>query len=53
VLPALGHLAALRRSEDDVQNFADRLLRDGHGPSTIQSTLDPLRAIFRYLEARG
>lgn len=31
----------------DVQDFADRLLADGLDPSTIQNTLDPLRAIYR------
>jgi integrase len=48
VLPALGHLRLSDLRRVDVQDFADRLLRDGHGASTIQNTLDPLRAIFRY-----
>jgi integrase len=48
VLPALGHLRLSEVRRIDVQDFADRLLRDGHGASTIQNTLDPLRAIFRY-----
>lgn len=48
VLPALGEhrLSDVRRL--DVQDLVDRMLRDGHSASTINNTLDPLRAIFRY-----
>jgi integrase len=47
VLPALGHvrLSELRRA--DLQDLADRLLADGLDPSTVNNTLDPLRAIYR------
>jgi integrase len=47
VLPALGHkrLSDVRRA--DVQELADRLTAEGLGASTVQNTLDPLRAIYR------
>lgn len=53
VVPALGgvRLAELRRAE--LQAFVDRLLVDGHDPSTIRNTLLPVRAIFRRALARG
>lgn len=53
VLPELGgtRLADIRRA--DLQGFIDRLLADGHGPSTIRNTLLPVRAIFRRSLARG
>ena len=47
VLPALGHLRLSEVRRIDVQDFVDRLMRDGHGESTILNTLDPLRAIYR------
>jgi integrase len=47
VLPQLGdlRLADIRRS--DLQAFADQLLGDGLSPSYIQTTLLPLRAIYK------
>ncbi len=47
VLPALGHkrLSDVRRA--DVQELADRLTIEGLSASTVQNTLDPLRAIYR------
>ena len=45
VVPALGHLRLSEVRRIDVQDFVDRLMRDGHGESTILNTLDPLRAI--------
>ena len=47
VLPALGHkrLSDVRRA--DVQELADRLTAEGLSASTVQNTLDPLRAIYR------
>jgi integrase len=47
VLPALGHkrLSDVRRA--DVQELADRLMAEGLSASTVQNTLDPLRAIYR------
>lgn len=47
VLPALGHMRLSEVRRMDVQDLADRLLAEGHDPSTILNTLDPLRAIFR------
>jgi len=47
VLPTLGHLRLSEVRRVDVQDLVDRLLADGHDPSTILNTLDPLRAIFR------
>jgi integrase len=47
VLPALGNkrLSDVRRA--DVQELADRLTAEGLSASTVQNTLDPLRAIYR------
>ena len=47
MLPALGHkrLSDVRRA--DVQELADRLTAEGLSASTVQNTLDPLRAIYR------
>jgi integrase len=47
VLPDLGgaKLAAIRRA--DVQDLADRLVAEGHSPSTVRNALLPLRAIYR------
>ena len=53
VLPKLGRvrLADLRRP--DLQEFADGLLTAGLSPSSAQTTLLPLRAIFRRAISRG
>jgi len=53
VVPELGHvrLSELRRT--DLNAFVERLVADGHDPSTIQTTLMPLRAIYRRAVARG
>ena len=53
VLPELGgkRLSDLRRI--DLQDFADRMVAKGADPSTIQSTLMPVRAICRRALARG
>ncbi len=53
VLPVLGpqRLTELRRT--DVQDFADRLGRQGLSPSTIQCALLPVRAIYRRALSRG
>jgi integrase len=53
VLPKFGavRLADLRRV--DVQDFVDEMLADGLAPSTIDQTLNPLRAIYRRAIARG
>jgi integrase len=37
----------------DLQHFADRLLAKGLSPSSVQTTLLPLRAIFRHAIDRG
>lgn len=53
VLPEFGanRLSDVRRI--DVQDFVDGLLADGLDPSTINTTLHPLRAIFRRALTRG
>jgi integrase len=47
VYPTLGHarLSDVRRR--DVQDLVERLLANGHTPSTVRNTIDPLRSIFR------
>lgn len=44
-------LSDLRRV--DVQEFADAMLAEGLAASTIDTTLNPLRAIYRYAVARN
>lgn len=53
VLPRFGHvqLSDLRRT--DLQDFIDKMQGDGLSPSTIDCTLNPLRAIYRRALARG
>ena len=48
LVPALGQakLADIRRS--DLQRLVNRMIAEGHGPSTIRNSLMPLRAIYRY-----
>jgi integrase len=46
-----GRLSDLQRP--DLQHFADRLLAKGLSPSAVQTTLLPLRAIFRRAIDRG
>jgi integrase len=47
IRPAIGHLRLSEVRRSDVQELADRLIADGLSPSTVQNTLDPLRAIYR------
>ena len=53
ILPEFGaaRLADLQRP--DLQEFADRLLAEGLSPSSVQTTLLPLRAIYRRAIDRG
>lgn len=53
VLPELGsaRLADLRRP--DIQDLADTMVAEGLSPSFVQTTLLPLRAIFRRAISRG
>ena len=53
ILPRFGgtRLSDVRRI--DAQDFVDRLLADGLAASTINTTLHPLRAIFRRAIVRG
>jgi len=53
VLPELGARRLEAIACRDLQDFIERLLADGHSPSTIRNTLTPLRAIFRRAVARG
>jgi integrase len=53
VLPELGRLRLSDVRRADLQGFVDRLLSDGHDPSTIRNTLMPVRAISRRALARG
>ena len=47
VLPALGHVRLVDVQARDLQQLVDRLLTEGLNPSTIGTTLLPLRAIYR------
>jgi integrase len=47
LLPALGHLRLADIARADVQDLADQLTAAGLAASTVQNTLDPLRAIYR------
>jgi integrase len=53
VLPELGGARLSDVTRVTVQDMVDRMLADGHQPSTIRNTLMPLRAIFRRALARG
>jgi integrase len=53
VAPALGHLRLREVTTRDVQTMVDGLVRDGASPSTIDTTLNPLRALYRRAVARG
>jgi integrase len=53
VLPALGGVRLADLQRPDLQEFADRLLAGGLGPSAVQTTLLPLRALFRRAVDRG
>jgi integrase len=53
VLPELGSRRLDTITRADLQGLVDRLLADGHHPSTIRNSLMPLRAIFRRTIARG
>jgi integrase len=53
ILPTLGSARLVDVRRPDVQQLADRLLADGHSPSTIRTTFLPLRAIYRRAMARG
>jgi integrase len=53
VLPALGHLRLREVTTRDVQRLVDALVRDDLAPATVDSTLTPLRALYRHAVARG
>ena len=53
ILPALGSARLVDVRRPDVQQLADRLLADGHSPSTIRTSFLPLRALYRRALARG
>ena len=53
VLPELGDRKLADIHQPDLQEFADGLLSAGLNPSTIQVTLNPLRAIYRRAISRG
>jgi integrase len=52
-LPAFGAAKLSSIGRADLQDFADRLLAQGLGASTLRNTVMPLRAIFRRALARG
>jgi integrase len=52
-LPALGHHRLNEIQPRDIQRLLDQLQRDGASPSTIDSTLTPLKAIYRRARTRG
>lgn len=47
VLPTIGHLRLGDVRPGHLQRFAEGLIRDGLGASTVRNTLDPVRVIFR------
>jgi integrase len=53
VYPAIGdrRFTNLRRS--DMQDFADKLVGEGHAASTVSCTFTPLRSIYRRAANRG
>lgn len=53
VLPAFGSMRLGNLSRPDIQAFADELVAEGLSASFIQTTLLPLRAIFRRAIGRG
>ena len=53
VVPELGAVRLTEIRRTDLQDFTDGLLAEGLDPSTIQTTLMPLRAIYRRAVARG
>jgi integrase len=53
VLPKLGHKRLADIQPHDVQDMLDQLQRDGASPSTIDGTINPLRAIYRRARTRG
>jgi integrase len=53
VLPELGAVKLAELSRPDIQGLADSLLAEGLSPSSVQTTLLPLRAIFRRAISRG
>ncbi len=53
VLPEFGTSRLADLSRADIQRFADRLVEEGLSPSYVQTTLLPLRAVFRRAISRG
>jgi integrase len=53
VLGELGDVKVADICRTDLQDLVDALRADGHSPSTIQTTLLPLHAIYRRELARG
>ena len=53
VIPAFGAVRLVDVRTVDVQDFVDAILAEGPSASTIDTTLNPLRAIYRRAIARG
>lgn len=53
VLPELGPIRLSELRRPDIQDFADSMVSKGLSPSSVQTTLLPLRAIFRRAISRG
>jgi integrase len=53
VKPRFGDVRLADLRSIDVQDFIDGMLAEGLSPSTIDTTLNPLRAIYRRAIARG
>lgn len=53
VLPALGSVRLADLHRPAIQDLADTLVAEGLSPSSVQTTLLPLRAIFRCAISRG
>lgn len=53
VLPQFGSVKLTDLTRGDLQDFVERLLESGLSPSSVGTTLLPLRAIYRRAMARG
>lgn len=53
VLPALGDRRFTEIRRTDMQDLADKLVSEGHAPSTVSCTFTPLRSMYRRAANRG
>ncbi len=53
LLPEIGHLRLSAVTRNCVQDLADRMVAQGHGPSTVRNAILPLRALYRRALSRS